>query len=67
MNTFRRLTVLAALLSAAACSSSPTTTADEAHTARQPSFANQTVQASNSTTDADSSTSRRGGNLMGGN
>jgi hypothetical protein len=67
MNTFRRLAVLAALLSAAACSSSPTTTADEAHTAKRPSFANEAVQASSSTTDADSSTSGRGGNLMGGN
>jgi hypothetical protein len=68
MNTFRRLAVLASLLSAAACSS-PITTTDEAHSPGQPSFTNnQPALDQNSTTTAtDSSTSRNGGNLMGGN
>jgi hypothetical protein len=57
MNTLHRLAVLAALLCAAACSS-PITQADEAHTADQPS---------STTSAADSSASRGGGNLMGGN
>lgn len=57
MNTFRRLALLAVVLSTAACSS-PITQADEAHTADQPS---------STTSAADSSASRGGGNLMGGN
>lgn len=56
MNTLRRLAVLAALLSAAACAS-PITPSGEAHTADQPS----------STTSAADSGTARGGNLMGGN
>lgn len=60
MNTFRRLAMLAVVISAAACSSSAMGV-DEAHTARvQPSFEN-TAPAT------DSSANRGGGNLMGGN
>lgn len=59
MKTFHRLALLAVALGAAACSS-PTTAVNEAHTAGvQPSFDNGTT--------ADSSASRGGGNLMGGN
>lgn len=57
MNTLRRLAVLAALLSVAACSS-PITPSGEAHTADQPS---------STTSAADSGAARGGGNLMGGN
>jgi hypothetical protein len=56
MNTIRRCALLAVLLVASACSSSPTT----ADNALQPSL-------NTAATDSGTTANRGGGNLMGGN